>query len=340
MLLAPMQRGMRSGSVVVMSAGLLSGALIVTAHSLMMAFALIADLWRSNMPIREVRIETPERVVEWRGGDIPTIFFQGTEKPIAEIELSPQSEGVCSICAIGDFHNASKCHNRRLLEATRSYILKHRLYVISPGVDPEMALRGSKSEEWQYRQVDGHSMTPAMELSDTVDFLRPIADEGLLVAMTDDNHGERWRRTAGGSFAEEVCKQLGVPEAYLGWQGHLNLKVGEQSYLVFVFHGSSAATTQSGKMRACLKLAEHNPRHHIFITGHLHDANGYQTTHIHPVDGYAAQRQQLFVMCGSYINYFGSYVEQKNYRPGKMGEQTIRLHADCRFATTEIGGYL
>ena len=125
------------------------------------------------------------------------IFSHGTAKQIVEIDLKPQLGDVCSIAVWGDFHNANIGHDEGLLKDTRDYIIDKGIYVISPGTDPEMALRGSKSETWKYRC----GMTPVEEFDEQRTFLKPVADAGLLLGITDDNHGYRWWHQTGKSFA-------------------------------------------------------------------------------------------------------------------------------------------
>ena len=266
------------------------------------------------------------------------LFSHGTSKPIVEINLKPQLGNICSVVNWGDFHNANLGHNEKLLKDTRDYILDNGIYVLSPGTDPEMALRGSKSEDWKYRK----GMTPAEEFDEQRRFLQPVADAGLLLGMTDDNHGFRWWHTTGKSFARSLCESLDVPDAYLGWQGFLRLKVGDVSYEVFVFHGKSAAMTAAGRLRAAMKLADHNPTADIFCSGHVHHGTAYDLTRLKQSDDGAEMgiKQRLFVVCGSFLSYFGTYPERLLYSPGKMGAKIIHLRSDVKYAVCEVGGFL
>jgi len=163
---------------------------------------------------------------------------------------------------------------------------------------------------------------------------------GLIIGITDDNHGWRWAKELGTSFAEALCEHMCVPEAYLGWQGFLRLLVGEQQYDVFVFHGKSGATTLRGKMSAAMKLGEHYKGADIYCTGHVHNATAYDECYLKPCVDTVQSRMKLYVIAGSFLNYFGLYAERMLLRPGKMGAKLIKLRADVKYATCEIGGFM
>jgi len=117
------------------------------------------------LPISEIHIDGKN--IEYKTP--PGAWLVGPTRPIVEVRLEPQLGDECVIACFGDLHGANFCHNAELAEATRDYFLEHNIPIISPGTDPEMPLRGSKSESWYTRYP------PGKELGEQAKFLSPLA---------------------------------------------------------------------------------------------------------------------------------------------------------------------
>ena len=127
-----------------------------------------------------------------------------------------------------------------------------------------------------------------------------------------------------------LAKWLGVP--YLGYQGYFILDVGEHTYTMWSSHGGSGATTDGGRITAAQKA-------HLVA-----DADIYLSAHVHePIykpkaKFYFDKKEQRIVkktmhycICGSFLDYFGSYGEMKAYAPTRSKPIRLNLYADRDF---------
>jgi len=154
--------------------------------------------------------------------------------------------------------------------------------------------------------------------------LKPLAEKGKILGILTGNHEMRISYLVRLNPAEMVCESLNVP--YLGYQGYLCAKVGDQRYHIFASHGSSSGTTPTGKLSAARKLNRVADAD-IFISGHTHVKLYDQDIifKINEATGLVEPTIRHYIVCGSFVEYWGSYPEMKLLSPASTGSVMIKL---------------
>ena len=141
------------------------------------------------------------------------------------------------------------------------------------------------------------------------------------------NHEYGIYRDTGVDLSKMMAKELGCP--YLGYSCFTKIRIGKQNYIIYSTHGSSGATLPHTKIKKCLDLsASFNAD--IYLYGHTHDLDSRleEFREIDLKNKSVKIRKKMYVLTGHFLNYEGSYGEQKNYRPAKKGAPKIKLYKD------------
>jgi len=172
-------------------------------------------------------------------------------------------------------------------------------------------------------QVFEDNLNPQEQYDTMVDILTPIKDK--IIGNHIGNHELGIFRDTGVDLIKMMSKDLGCP--YLGYSCFSKLKVGKQNYTIYSTHGSSGAALPHTKMKRCMDLAN-SFNADIFCYGHVHglDTSVEEYREIDLKNKMIKIRKKMFILTGHFIDYEGSYAEQKNYRPSKKGAPTIKLY--------------
>lgn len=229
---------------------------------------------------------------------------------------------------LADLHVGNVNFNIDKLIAFANYILDTPdTYTILLGDQMECATRtsiglGQFSEDMHIRE----------QLDLVYEIFKPIAEAKKLWGIHIGNHEYRIPKEVGLSPAEILARRLEVP--YLGYQGYHLIKVRNkeknlsQNYKIMSFHGSGSGTT----MGALINAAERGERvcgnADLFISGHTHVKNMHSKT-IYNIDdnGSLLPQNRYYVICGSFLEYWGSYAEMKLLTPHATGAVVISLSA-------------
>lgn len=158
--------------------------------------------------------------------------------------------------------------------------------------------------------------------------LKPLADNGKILGAVTGNHEMRPQYFNNNNPMQELCYYMGVPELYLGYQGYIRLKVNDVVYDAMIFHGSGGGTTKGGKVNAASRpnqIAEVD----IYFTGHTHDQI-YLRDKIYRINEQDEIEEKIrhYVVCGSFLEYFGGYAEMKGLAPSVTGAPLLHLYTD------------
>ncbi|MEW6770026.1 MAG: hypothetical protein AB1330_01350 [Bacillota bacterium] len=218
---------------------------------------------------------------------------------------------------LGDLHLGSTYSNRSLFMRFLNYIEETpNCYTVFLGDQIENATRTSVG--MGLFEEDFHLPE---QLDVLYEILRPLAQAGKIWGLHDGNHEYRTAAAVGLSPMRLLAQRLGVP--YLGYQGYHLLRVRDQSYRIFTAHNRGSGRTLAGKVKAVDdvdRVAECD----VYITGHAHILHH----HTKPVfwiadDGTVVQRVRHYVICGSFLNYWGSYSEKELLMPSVQGAPLI-----------------
>lgn len=165
-------------------------------------------------------------------------------------------------------------------------------------------------------------MTPQQQLEDMVEILEPYRD--LIIGSHDGNHEFRITKETGINVMKVMCKMLRV--RYLGYAINHVLHVGSERYIVFSTHGSSGATLRHTKIKKVLDISAWN-KSDLYLYAHVHtlDTKSDDYREYDARNKVMVSKKRYFVLTGSFLKYDGSYAEQKNYQPERVGVANVHL---------------
>jgi hypothetical protein len=181
----------------------------------------------------------------------------------------------------------------------------------------------------------------AMNLNEAVrlayDLFSPIKDK--ILGGISGNHEARLERFAGFNPLQTFCETLNVP--YAGYSAVIRFRVGTLKrksgmisplveYIFFAHHGTGSGTTLGGKLNRAVKLEEVFEGADAYLIGHLHSkALGEKSIAYLSKSGNGKAtikyKRIAFVDSGSFLEYDGSYAEEKMLAPSTTGAVRFRL---------------
>ena len=236
--------------------------------------------------------------------------------------LIPNKGDRVQIMPIGDAHLGAKTCKRDMLEETIQFCLDNKIYVIGMGDMIEFATRYSVGSGVYEQQLN-----PQKQVEEIIEIFKPLVKAGLLIGMITGNHEERCTKETGINIMKIICGALKCK--YLGPGGHLLLKIGKESYTFFATHGSAGGRTFQGKMNGAIKCFGFN-NVEVVLYGHTHGLgyNKLEYFAINKKNKVIEKRPKYAVLTGSFLDYQGSYAEQKHYQPATPGSPLISLYGN------------
>jgi len=217
----------------------------------------------------------------------------------------------------GDWHIGGKGCDIEKIKGYISWIIKKKAWVIGMGDLFECATKQSPGAS-VYEQI-----IPTEEQKELIiALLEPIVKKGLLLGLHDGNHEFRALRETGINLTKDLCRALRVP--YIGYATFGKLKVGNQIYETFSTHGFSGSKLYQTKMKTCLDLSMSFDAE-LYLMGHVHELADFAKLKKSIKNNEVITRKQHFVLTGHYVKYEGSYAEQRNMPPSKLGSPRIRF---------------
>ena len=156
--------------------------------------------------------------------------------------------------------------------------------------------------------------------------LEPLAEQGKILCGLTGNHEMRVQYFNNDNPMRELCRNISVP--YMGYQGFIKLVINGITYHIMCYHGSGGGTTKGGKMNSAIKPSK-VANVDVYITAHVHDQIATPDV-IYEIDddtNTLVARKRMYVTCGSFVDYFGSYAEMKCLAPSPTGMPMIHLSA-------------
>lgn len=189
----------------------------------------------------------------------------------------------------------------------------------------DVATRVSKTSPFQ-QNVRG--VREQIDLA--VNYFTPIKDK--IICAIDGNHELRLEDYCGWSPTISICERLGIQ--YGRYSCVVLLRVGKEKksndnliYSIYAHHTTGGGNTIGGKMNRCAMLREIVTNCDVYLSGHNHmiGAVPSETREIKVKEKKVIKKRQLFVDCGSYLNWDESYSESKMLKPNKPGSPRIRF---------------
>jgi len=241
-----------------------------------------------------------------------------------------------SIYPIGDIHIGDKCFGKESKRKLNGYIrwIKNNpnAYAVLMGDLVNCATLGSPSSPFQQDMPLGDQIKAAVGL------FKPIKHK--ILGAIDGNHEQRLIKYAGYSPTISICERLGIRYFEssavivfrLGYHRSHNAKkpssfASRASFAGYFHHTTGGGGTVGGKMNRVDKLTDIVADCDFYCGAHNHGL-GAVPRDIYIVDrigGREERLRQMLVNCGGYLEWRGSYAEQKQLAPLKIGSPRINL---------------
>jgi UDP-2,3-diacylglucosamine pyrophosphatase LpxH len=235
-----------------------------------------------------------------------------------------KGEDHAELLFFGDVHIGYPTSNLMKAKAMLDYALKNRVYVILMGDLIEAGIKDSIGDS-NYRQ----RLNPQKQMETAINLLEPIANAGLIIGLHSGNHEKRITNATGIDVSKIMAKLLNV--SYLGYACWSVLSIGKIRYSLYSEHGSSGSKFKHTKLKAIMDQSAWI-NSDILAMGHVHSIASevilkqYFDRHINKV----IEAKQYVVLTGSYLEWDGSYAQEKNYPISKIGSPKAKLSGKRR----------
>ena len=182
---------------------------------------------------------------------------------------------------------------------------------------------------------------PDWQIEMAEELLKPLAEQGKILAYLDGNHEHRTSRRTDTYPGKILCKLLGIQEVY-GPDGiYMFITVGYDhkkknpsknriTYTGFQLHGHAGGKKMGGKVNAIHDMAN-GVTADFYIASHTHTQFAFPDRVAIPQTRTKTltYQKQLFVGAGSFAEWEG-YAIRQNYNPAPLGSPTIKLGGACK----------
>ena len=237
---------------------------------------------------------------------------------------------------IGDIHIGDKAFGKESKKKLAGYIkwIKKtpNAYVVLMGDIVNCATLNSPSSPF------AQDMDLTDQIKTAVGYFKPIKDK--ILGAIDGNHEQRLSKYAGYSPTISICERLNIK--YLKSSAvvifrlgcHKNNKKSNQtldspraSFAGYFHHTTGGGSTAGGKLNRVAKLTEIVADADFYCGGHNHALGVYPAV-VKVIDRTQARVEtlrQMLVLCGGYLEWDGSYPEDKQMQPLKLGSPRINM---------------
>ena len=226
------------------------------------------------------------------------------------------------VLPISDVHWGSPECNKELFLENMQWAHEHKnVHLILNGDLLEASTRGSVGSGVYEQKANAGN-----QLEEMLAILKPFADEGRIIGITNGNHEDRIYNMSGVDITRVMANELKTP--YFKNGGFFKIGVGKQNYHMYVTHGSSGATLPYTKIKKTLDLGRFIDVD-LYASGHVHDNQVHSQEYL-AIDnrrGGVIKKNRYFVITGHYLDWKG-YAQAKSLVPGKQGTPKIKLHKD------------
>lgn len=231
------------------------------------------------------------------------------------------------IIPLTDMHLGHKGCNTKKLRLFLDYIMMHEdTWTILLGDQMENATRSSIG--LGMFDEDIHTQD---QLNVLYEVLKPLADKGKILGIHSGNHEFRTASLVGISPMELLAQRLDVP--YLGFQAFHIIEVegnsGTQKYTMMSYHGAGSGSTMGALINNSEKGDKICANVDLYISGHSH-IKGSHCKPVYVIDTENKEMKSInryYAICGSFLEYWGSYAEMKLLPPVDTGALVITLNS-------------
>lgn len=245
-----------------------------------------------------------------------------SDTPTSDFEILP----------ISDTHIGSPVCDLEAIKKSIKYVLDNpRVYVTLHGDIIDNGIPGSKTD------TVTQTMSMQEQLNFAVELFEPIKDR--ILCITDGNHEERTKRSAGIDLLSFFAFKLGLEEIYSPGTGTvlLDLKFGRGTrsgvkgashhFTVVVAHGARGGATYAAAVNGLEGLQKIITNADLYIIGHTHKIiNFIKETYFVNTYGFLETKVQYYINSTAYLRY-GDYGKAKLFPPSTIRPQAVTVRA-------------
>ena len=228
-----------------------------------------------------------------------------------------RGEDYAELMFIGDAHFGSPQFDKPRFLAMLDYCLENELYVILMGDLLETATRYSVGAG-VYEQTDSSDD----QFQTMCDWLKPLADKGLIIGSHTGNHEERIYKETGFNIMKAMCRQLGVK--YLGDACWTRLTVGGETYNLYTMHGRTGSRFDGTALLALERIST-SFFADLVAMGHAHKLITSSVIIQRVVNGMVREFKKYLLITGSYLKYDGGYAQVVGLPLSKLGSPKVKF---------------
>lgn len=247
-------------------------------------------------------------------------------QPYLWIKLTDNLERL-KIIPIGDAHVGHDQFNREAFKELVEYIKNNDdVYCFFGGDMVELASKHSIGSG-MYEQDK-----PTNQINDFIEMVAPISHK-VLWYIGGNHDSERSMREIGIDAAQFIADKLQIP--YFNEPVHVDIYWKNNCFMIFDQHGSSGSVTIGGKINKAMDPLKWQEFTHFVIMHHVHDKiNKAVERVIRNRENFSLDmKKQYVVVCGSFLNYFGTYGARKGYAPTSNGLTSLKIYKDGDYHT-------
>ena len=218
---------------------------------------------------------------------------------------------------IGDTHLGSPQFDQPRFLAMLNYCLRNELYVLLMGDLLETATRTSVGAG-VYEQED----SPDDQFTQMCEWLKPLADKGLIIGAHIGNHEERIYKESGFNITKAMCRELNI--RYLGDACWTNLRVGTENYVLYTLHGRTGSRFDGTALLALERIST-SFFADLVAMGHAHKLITSSVIIQRVVNGMVKEFKKYLLITGSYLKYDGGYAQTVGLPMSKLGSPKCKF---------------
>ena len=262
---------------------------------------------------------------------------------------------IFNIYPLGDFHLGSiDCSEHEIINRIRAIEVDPFAYWIGMGDICDCILKDDKrfrigglAESWLKKDDIVESQRKRAK-----EILSPVKDKCL--AFLSGNHEEAIHCKHQDDIARHIAEDLGLPFAGFSCFAHLTFYRTEgddgklanrHSIMIHAWHGAGSAQTEGARLMRLMHLVNEFQAD-IYLMGHLHAITLYAPDRLGITNHKIKSNQVIALTTGSFLRGYSqegdndyrepSYVEEKGYKPARLGCPIIHIHPQDKTFTVEV----
>ncbi|WP_257064297.1 metallophosphoesterase [Priestia megaterium] len=218
---------------------------------------------------------------------------------------------------LNDLHFGSEAVNYELWERIKEDIRKHRDHarILINGDIIEGATKASKGDIYKQR------LTPQEQTEFAVSELLEFRD--LIDAVTSGNHDQRIMNETSFDPIKMFCKDLGILDKYLEYEGVVSYSWKKCFYSIQMFHGSGGASSLSAIVNKMKRLRKSNCNVVYMAHHHREVADPFIEYYIDPFN-HKLHKRKNWLVCGNTLTNFAEYAKKFGYEE-KFASQAVLI---------------